>query len=528
MREFDCPTVGELLALPVFEGSRLLCGEESLDRPVIGVSLSDIPDYQNWIYPRELLVSTCFAIHNDPAAIAGFIPALHSRGLSGACIKASRFLGEMPPAMLAAAKELHFPLIELPETVRFADITQAVSNERLRRQTALLRRSLSVNQMLTQTITAGATLEEIGDMVREITGGSVLLVDSVNRRQVRSLREEDAARFAALDDLRLNQALMQNAQVHEMEVDGHSFGTLYLYPAQDRPPLDPETLSQILGTIPLEISREYSVRQRENRSFSEFFAHLISDRVMDDQWEQSRADAFHLDLSAPHALLGLHSKLRQDTGSYAAAFQRAAMLQFLRQQLTGMGLDARVMNQGDTDLILLGTGKGSDALERSLARFPALFETLFSDYPALLIAGGCSRPHAGIPGLSLCHWEAQLALKTAQNKGGNCFFPFDRLGILRLLYSGDPHREVGRFVEETLQGLLTQPEPHRQELLETLACYFKNLGNQRRMAQDLYLHYNTVAYRLKRIQELTGRTLRHPEDRMQLELALYLQKFNTV
>ena len=38
----DYPTLKELLELPVFSGSRLLCGELSLDRPVAGVSLSDI------------------------------------------------------------------------------------------------------------------------------------------------------------------------------------------------------------------------------------------------------------------------------------------------------------------------------------------------------------------------------------------------------------------------------------------------------------------------------------------------------
>ena len=166
----DYPTLKELLELPVFSGSRLLCGELSLDRPVAGVSLSDIPDYYNWIYPHELLVSTCYAIHDDPAAISCFIQTLDDHGMSGACIKPSRFLGEMPEAMLAAARRLEFPLIELPDQIRFADITKAVSDERLRRQTALLRSSLSVNQMLIQTITAGASLEQIADMVGEITG----------------------------------------------------------------------------------------------------------------------------------------------------------------------------------------------------------------------------------------------------------------------------------------------------------------------------------------------------------------------
>ena len=66
--------------------------------------------------------------------------------------------------------------------------------------------------------------------------------------------------------------------------------------------------------------------------------------------------------------------------------------------------------------------------------------------------------------------------------------------------------------------------PHEKELLETLESYFQNLGNQRRIAQELYIHYNTVAYRLNSIQELTQMNLEDPEHRLQLELALYLRR----
>lgn len=528
MDHSDYPTLHELLELPVFAGSRVLCGGESLNQPVAGVSLSDIPDYHNWIYPHELLISTCFAIHDDPAAISSFIPTLAAHGLSGACIKPSRFLGVMPEAMLTASKELSFPLIELPEQIRFADITKAVSDERLRRQTALLRSSLSVNQMLIQTITAGASLEQITDMVCEITGSSVLLVDSLNCRQARSISGQDTARFSGLDGSEVDQAILRDADSYEMCVDGHSFGALYLCRTGRRQALGSEMLSQVLQAIPLEISREHSMRERESRSFSEFFLHLVSDRIMDDQWEQSRASAFGLNLSRPHALLGLRVQMRRETGSYAAIFQRTAFFQALRQQFDSLRLSAHVMIQNDMDLVLLESREGSAPLEPSLSFLPAIFNTLFLDYPALTAVGGCSRSHTGIPGLSLCRWEAELALKAAQSRGENCFLQFDQLGILRLLYSGDPHREIGLFVQENLKGLLDPNTSHNGELLDTLDCFFRNLGNQRRMAQELYVHYNTVAYRLKSIQEITQADLGDPADRMQLELALYLHKFNTL
>lgn len=524
MEHANYPTLRELLRQDVFSGSRVLSGGNTLDIPVVGVNLTDIPDYYDWISPHELLITNCYSIHDDEAALSTFIGCLAEKELAGVCIKPSRFLGTIPKYMISAAEERSFPLIELPPAVRFADITKAVSDELLRRQTALLHNSISVNQMLLQTITEGASLEDLAQRVREIAGGSVLLVDAINQRQAYSLSETDAVRLASLDRDALCHVLSEEADAHEMRIDGYLFGTVFLCRIEGRPPLHEDILSQILQTIPLEISREHSVRKTESRSFTEFFQHLVSDRILDDNWEQLRANAFHLDLSAPHALLELNFQPNSSISEYATTFQRTAFFHVLRQSLEQLDIDTHIMDHPDGCLILMNSKEDSASLDRALARLPAAFEALRAGYPSLAPAGGCSRSHTGIPGLSLCRWEAQLALKVAHAKGRDFFFCFDQLGVLRLLYSSDPSREIGRFIAETLKSLASPKLPHEKELLETLESYFQNLGNQRRIAQELYIHYNTVAYRLNSIQELTQMNLEDPEHRLQLELALYLRR----
>ena len=58
-----------------------------------------------------------------------------------------------------------------------------------------MQNTLSVNQMLTQTITEGADLDEIASMISKLTGGSILIVDSVNSRHSICLKEEDRSTF---------------------------------------------------------------------------------------------------------------------------------------------------------------------------------------------------------------------------------------------------------------------------------------------------------------------------------------------
>ena len=97
------PSLSELLGLHVFQGSRLLAGHGCLERGVSGVNLSDTPEYYKWLSPGELMVTTCYSIRNDPAALADFVPTLASKGMSGLLLKPGTYLGEVPPVMLASA-----------------------------------------------------------------------------------------------------------------------------------------------------------------------------------------------------------------------------------------------------------------------------------------------------------------------------------------------------------------------------------------------------------------------------------------
>ena len=97
--------------------------------------------------------------------------------------------------------------------------------------------------------------------------------------------------------------------------------------------------------------------------------------------------------------------------------------------------------------------------------------------------------------------------------------------MLRLIYAKDTETEIDHFVREKLGELVDASHPRNAELMRTLSSYFDNFGNVKRMSEELFTHYNTVAYRLKNVQELTGADFRKATDRFEVELALYLYDF---
>ena len=76
------------------------------------------------------------------------------------------------------------------------------------------------------------------------------------------------------------------------------------------------------------------------------------------------------------------------------------------------------------------------------------------------------------------------------------------------------------FAQSVLGSVLAQPVADREVLLGTLRSWFAHGASASAAAAQLFVHRNTVRYRLRRIEELTGRSLADPAAIGRLHLAL--------
>jgi DNA-binding PucR family transcriptional regulator len=76
------------------------------------------------------------------------------------------------------------------------------------------------------------------------------------------------------------------------------------------------------------------------------------------------------------------------------------------------------------------------------------------------------------------------------------------------------------FAQSILGPVLAQPTTDRNVLLGTLRSWFAQSGSAAAAAEQLYVHRNTVRYRLRRVEELTGRSLADPGAVGQIHVAL--------
>jgi DNA-binding PucR family transcriptional regulator len=134
---------------------------------------------------------------------------------------------------------------------------------------------------------------------------------------------------------------------------------------------------------------------------------------------------------------------------------------------------------------------------------------------------GVSSLHAEPADLRRALEEAELLCDVARNGGPGARDAAGR-GAYRLLarlLASHPD-ELRAFYEETVASAVRHDEQYRTDLVKTLTTYLACDCNMNATAAAIHAHRHTIAYRLERIQELTGLDPTRSEDRERLGIGL--------
>ncbi len=181
---------------------------------------------------------------------------------------------------------------------------------------------------------------------------------------------------------------------------------------------------------------------------------------------------------------------------------------------------SRVSNLANADPIVIQKG------EQTIALLPAEPFSELGVVPEKVVVElgggwlfGMGGPEPGLEGIRRAYLEAREALDIGMAlELDGPVFRFDDLLLYHFLKLEQVL--VDRFVEQMLGPLIVYDERRNGDLLKTLDAYFSADASVKMAGEMLFAHPHTVSYRLKQIERLTGWSLRNPEDKLRLQLAL--------
>ena len=545
--------VRDILSLPCLAGAVVVAGEAGLDRVVRHVTVMDAPGGYDWIRGDELLLTSAYFLKKDPDIQARLIPDLSRLGIAAVALKLRRFLDAMPQAMIDHANACSLPLIELPYSVAWIDIINPVMSDILNSQATILRKSKESHERLLKLVLAGGGLGDIVTELAALVERPVMITDRSwncmnvspsgpspeHGRSLASLTSDDLQQAWQTGEI-VGHAVLPNSRtglgLFMVPVSVSEKVYAYLVVSQNHDPLSALSLTIIENACTvcaLEIMRFRASTEIERRFRNSLIEDLISGNFGSHQVMIRRAESFGWDLARPQVLLNIDfdgfERYYIEQSGYDDIAIRAIKDRFLQivESIPKAG-NRRLLgaDKSDSMIVLLSYDKDVDpeeVQENATHVAECIRNEVESRLAPLTVSVGISRIARTLRDIPDAYTQATQAMALGRRVfGPNTSTNFDDLGVFRVICDGPGTDEQRMFHDEWILPIVEYDHQRKTELVHTLRTYFQCNMNALESARSLFIHENTLRYRLNKIEQIIGKELSSGETALNLWTALKL------
>lgn len=546
----------ELISLPIYANAKVVAGHDGMTNSVQSVNIMDAPDIINYLKPHELLLTTGYAMKDHPEALLSLVTSMAKVGCAGLAIKTKRFLQEVPEDVLKCAERLQFPIIELSLEQSLGDISNFSLSHILEKRTDELHYALTTHKQFSQMIMLGKSTGDVIEALAILIDSPVMLIDahagllfhssSMTEELYATLHAELHTELASPSPhgsftipLSLQPsagALYSNAEIHPIitfQLEGFLVA-LTSDISKHFSNLTKHAMEQAANVVGLELVKKQAVKERSRRYKNEFFSDFVDGLITSEQELMHRSKNYDL-LGHPayisvvakrdtsFDLFGSSSALESD-GRFIS--ERDRHYNVLKSEFSK--LDARfvLFTKNEYFCFLVALHASQDVTEGKESKFIEQLKHMvgaLGEQHGIPISIGVGNPVSQLPHIPLSYKEAVEALQTGYDARKKQFVQPYRAknfnNLLRLI----PKEELKEYYEETFKDLLSIEGKERSDLLKTLSTFYNTHCQLAETAKQLFVHRNTVTYRLEKCERLTGRDLRDPVESLRFRTAFSME-----
>lgn len=532
-------SVAEVLELPALGAATVLAGAGGLGRVVSRVNVMEVPDVLAWTNPDQLLLTTGYPLQQT-GDLGNFIADLHARGLAALGIKLNRYLHELPAEALRRADELDFPLISLPDGMGFDEILNQVLSRVLNRRAGDLARNERVVGDLVDIVISGGDLSTVcAGLVTALADAAVVttmdgrvlassVADGVDLDVVLTLPAFDRTGRLRVEDEPTGIIISDQTPYRRLLVPvlvrGRHEGRLLVVHRSTLTTTHIPMVEWAAAAAALVVTKQQAVAAVENKYRADFLRDALVGRAGPPERVIGHAHSLGWHLDRPVAVVV--ATVDQSATPLDALEERSLQERFSRawsQAVHEADPEAPVAGYAQEVVAVIGVAADAptESLERTVGRFA---RSVRGDGGGgrRSFTTGVSRPITSIADLPRAYAEATESVVVGRRLHGNgSVTPFGSLGVFRLLSQVDAD-ELRNFALETLGPLATAELPDAEDLRHTLSVLLENNMNVAETSRALHFHYNTLRYRITKLEQILGPFTTDSHRRFSLALALHV------
>jgi purine catabolism regulator len=524
--------------VPAFQQARLIAGERGKERDVYSVNMMDAPDIIHYLKPNELLVTTAYHLKDNPRGLLELIQYMNKQRCAGLAIKTKRFLDEIPCDALSLADETGFPLIELPVHIALGDVVTQTLSCILDKRTNELLQAIEIHQKFTNHIMSGKGIPALLKNLSAIIQYPVVLLDK--QLQIASSSHPIVHYQTEFEKLHKNRYRLFISNVpYSCFSFIHNKQTISLFPLYTHeeqsgylaiigtvPFSKPSlilTIEQAANVIAFELMKEKALKQYAKKVQNEFFTNMVEGVFESKEEIIIKAKEFYIENEQSYICAIGKLDESQTTASFTESQKETdTIFEYIEEETKLFSPSAHHFVKGTTCVLLFPISHAWTEFDTNIYPFLKKLQEKIRNTYNRTISFGISNLCPQFLDVQKGFKEAFEALQTGQLENHRQFIRVYRRKDISELLQLIPTEHLKDFYNDTLQGL-SSASAENETLLLTLFIFLENHGQIAETAKRLYVHRNTVIYRLEKCEELIGKSLKDPETTFRLRLAFRIK-----
>lgn len=526
----------QLLMQKELEPIKLVAGEESKNREIRSVTMMDAPDIIPYLRQFEFIITTAYHLKNNHAFFHELIQEMAAKGCAGIGIKKNRFLHDIPSEIIQLANELHLPFIELPEHLSLGEINYLMTDKILKSEVSLLSYAMDIHRQFTKLIVHGQGVPRLVRQLSSLIGREIQLISHFLRPMYSSqqyvnaiaiiqvmikagfnypLSSKEPWSFSLLEDrVTYNfYPIHINAEKHcflmvKGQIDEHDITTRL-------------TIEQALNVLSFAIMQEQALLQQKRNIRNQHFSDFLESGVHSTAILKSRAE--ELALPFQQSYLCIIGQVANQTTSYT--FQPNVIIEqihkFCEEALQPTRIPIHLFTMKNEIIFLYELQDANMDFTLFLTELFAELEASIYQYFNFHMVFGVSNQTHNFAEVQRSYKEAQSTVLTLRKK--NELISFYKKKEINELLQMIPETDLMNYQNMVFKLFATLPQDEQTMLYETLFEYLESHCQISETAKRLFVHRNTVIYRLEKCSSLLKKDLKDPEVTIQLRLALRIR-----
>lgn len=548
-------SVAKLLASENLSGLILATGRENVDNQISNVNTIDNFDVFDWLRAGDFLLTTGFLYKDNPMKLVETIETLARIGCSGLGIKTERFFGALPREVIRLADELAFPIIEIPLKYSLADIANTITDGIRSNDESRFAKYLSVHNTFNECVLNGGGTKALIDALYGYVHNPVVFVDSrwralascdenheLDQLNIKNLVFPDSFIDSIPDKLigktkLLTRTLSDSSKeivtrIAVLEDGSTNYGYIIVLETNHR--LDwMEFIALESAAVPLVVERikAKQISELKHQLRQDFFDDLLSGRISSVNAVRNLAELHHMDIKKTYMCMVIRLEEGYNSDEFEQARSRFIKLKndiiyMIDKEALSAELSVVSITRSNLIISFFNVPKNKCGLHswEILDGFPEMLSEKIRDKFEIHFSIGIGVPIKDFLNLKASYFQANEAIGHANSEENGAVCYYENFMVDQLLACIPDTQVLEDFAQHSIGSLRDYDLEHGTNFVKTLEIYFECNANVSIASKKLFLHRNSLIYRMDRIKDILNSDLKNPTELLALQVGLRVQK----